>query len=59
MEQEVLKAKIALLTMLIERECSCDKTKCAEHFMYLESLRYEYQCMYEENRNNLSNQDAG
>ena len=54
MEQEVLMAKIALLTMLIERECQCDKSKCAEHFMYLESLRYEYQCMYEEIRNSNS-----
>lgn len=50
MEQEIIKARIDLLEMLINRECSCDKSKCAEHFLYMESLLYEYKCKYEEVR---------
>lgn len=45
--KDVLKAKIQLLTMLSDRECSCDKSKCAEHFEYMRKLRYEYECQLE------------
>jgi hypothetical protein len=57
MEQEI-KARIDLLEMLINRECSCDKSKCAEHFLYMESLLYEYKCKYEEVRAGNGNQNA-
>lgn len=48
MEQEILKAKIMLLDMLINRECECDKRLLAEHFQYMKSLKYEYECKIEE-----------
>ncbi len=38
-----LQAKIKLLTWLIERECVKTKSRCAEHFRYMEDLRFKYQ----------------
>lgn len=37
-----------LLDMLINRECECDKRLLAEHFQYMKSLKYEYECKIEE-----------
>lgn len=45
--ESILKAKIDLLEMLINRECGCDKSRCAEHFFYMSSLLYEYKQKYE------------
>lgn len=53
-----LKAKIDLLTWLLERECGCDKSRCAEHFLYMKQLLYEYKCKYEEGSINDTPEDA-
>lgn len=45
---DVLKAQISLLAMLIERECKCDRAKCAEHFAYMRQLKYDYECKLED-----------
>lgn len=50
-----LKAKVELLTWLDERECECDKSRCAEHFRHIKQLKFEYQNEideYEEDTNN-------
>ena len=44
----VLQGKIDLLTWLINRECKCDRDRCAEHFRYFEQLRFEYECKIED-----------
>lgn len=40
----VLRGKVELLAWLIERECKCDRAKCAEHFRYMEQLKFQYEC---------------
>lgn len=45
---EVLKAQRNMLAMLIERECACDRRACAEHFRYIEMLKFEYECKIED-----------
>lgn len=47
-EQIRIEAKIEVLTYLSGRECNCDKSKCAEHFRHIESLKYEYKSKLEE-----------
>ena len=44
---QVLTEKIRLLGMLITRECECDRSRCAEHFRYLQKLKYEYELQLE------------
>lgn len=44
----VLKAKRDLLAMLIDRECKCDRRACAEHFRYMEALKFDYECKIED-----------
>ena len=43
--------EIKLLRMILDRECDCDKSRCAEHFMYLEKLLYEYEAERDSNNN--------
>ena len=50
----VLRSKVELLTWLINRECKCDRTKCAEHFRYMEQLKFQYQCEIEDYENNTT-----
>lgn len=45
---ERLRGNVELLTWLIERECACDRSRCAEHFRYMEQLRFDYACKIEE-----------
>jgi hypothetical protein len=48
-EKEIkLKSKVELLQYLLDRECNCDKSKCAEHFHYMKSLLYEYKTQLNE-----------
>ncbi|MDR0754548.1 MAG: hypothetical protein LBF04_04085 [Prevotellaceae bacterium] len=56
-EINVLKAQIKLLAMLIERECNCDRSRCAEHFRYIERLKFDLTIKLEqyENENKRSN----
>ena len=35
--------RLKVLYLLRDRECACDKSKCAEHFMYIDKLIYEYE----------------
>lgn len=44
----ILRAKRDLLAMLIDRECKCDRRLCAEHFRYMEMLKFDYECKIEE-----------
>ena len=57
MELEILRSRIELLDYLINRECGCVKSRCAEHFMYLKRLKFEYEVNYEQKR--LSTADTG
>ena len=41
---EQLRDRVRLLDMIIERECSCDRANCREHFEYLADLKYQYEC---------------
>lgn len=54
MELEILRARIELLDYLINRECGCDKSRCAEHFLYLKTLKFEYEVKYEQIRTNTA-----
>lgn len=51
-----LQAKVNLLAWLIDRECPKVRAKCAEHFRYMEDLRFKYQQEIEryENQGNSS-----
>ena len=40
--------------MLIDRECKCDRSKCAEHFRYMEQLRFEFESQIEDYENGIS-----
>lgn len=46
-----LKSRVALLNWLLERECKCDRARCADHFRYLEQLKFEYELRIEEYEN--------
>lgn len=50
----VLRGKVDLLGWLIERECKCDRTRCAEHFRYMEQLKFQYECEIEDYENRIS-----
>lgn len=45
---ERLRGKIELLSWLLERECKCDRARCAEHFRYMEQLKFDYECKIED-----------
>lgn len=53
----VLKAKRDLLAMLIDRECKCDRRMCAEHFQYMEVLKFDYECKIEDYEKNYQGCD--
>lgn len=53
----ILKAKRNLLAMLIDRECKCDRRACAEHFRYMEMLKFEYECKIEDYEKDNTNGD--
>lgn len=48
---ERIRGKIELLKWLIERECACDRSRCAEHFRYMERLKFDYECKIEDYEN--------
>lgn len=50
----ILRGKVELLTWLIERECKCDRAKCAEHFRYMERLKFQYECEIEDYESNVT-----
>lgn len=50
----ILRGKVELLAWLIERECRCDRAKCAEHFRYMEQLKFEYECEIEDYESNIT-----
>lgn len=47
---DTIKAMVGLLGLLIERECECDKSRCREHFDYLAKLKYEYELLLMEHK---------
>lgn len=49
----VLRGKVELLAWLIERECKCDRAKCAEHFRYMEQLKFQYECEIDDYESNI------
>ena len=49
-----LRGKVELLTWLIDRECKCDRAKCAEHFRYMEQLKFQYECEIEDYENRIA-----
>ena len=55
---ERLKSKVELLTWLIVRECKCDRARCAEHFRYMEQLKFDYECQIEDYENENSRGDS-
>ena len=50
----ILRGKVELLAWLIGRECKCDRAKCAEHFRYMEQLKFQYECEIEDYENNTA-----
>ena len=48
---------MALLDMLYNRECRCDRAKCAGHFEYLRRLKFEYECKIEEYEEEINRGD--
>ncbi|MDR1348899.1 MAG: hypothetical protein LBJ63_10850 [Prevotellaceae bacterium] len=50
-ETGALRAQIKLLAMLIERECNCDRARCAEHFRYMERLKFDLTVKLEQYEN--------
>ena len=58
-DQRILKWRVcvALLDMLYNRECRCDRAKCAGHFEYLRWLKFEYECKIEEYEEEINRGD--
>lgn len=54
---ERLKGNVALLAWLLGRECGCDRARCAEHFRYLEQLKFDYECKIEDYENDNKNRN--
>lgn len=54
---ERLKGNVVLLAWLLERECGCDRARCAEHFRYLEQLKFDCECKIEDYENENKNSD--
>lgn len=51
------KACVALLEMIYNRECQCDRAKCAAHFEYLRRLKFEYECKIDEYETKINPDD--
>ena len=58
-DQRIVKWRVcvALLDMLYNRECRCDRAKCAGHFEYLRRLKFEYECKIEEYEEEINRGD--